>query len=45
MEEVWVAIMEINGEGALRPDNRLVFFYEEFWEIIRADVVATMEEF
>ena len=45
MEEVLVAIMGLNGEGALRLEGLPVFLYEEFCEIIRADVMTIVQEF
>ena len=44
VEEVYSAIAGLNGEGAPGPDGLPVFFYKEFWALVKGDVMATMEE-
>ena len=44
-EEIQVAIKGLNAEGAPSPNGILVPFYREFWELVRGEVMATLEEF
>ena len=44
-EEVRAAIKRLNGVGSPEPDSILVFFYRDFWDLVRLDVLATLEEF
>ena len=43
VEENCAAIKGLSGEGSQGPDGLLVFI-DEFWDIIRTEVTATMEE-
>ena len=44
-EEIQVAIRGLNAEGAPSPNGILLPFYREFWELVRGEVMATLEEF
>ena len=43
--EVKVAIRGLNSEAAPGPDGILVFFYLECWDVVGAEVMATIEDF
>ena len=44
-EEVKVAILGLNSEGAPGPDGIPIFFYSEWWDAVRPEVMATIEDF
>ena len=44
-EDVQVAIKGLNAEGATSPDGLHVFFYNEFWGLVRSNVMVPLEEF
>ena len=44
-EEVRAAIQGLNGEGAPGPDGIPVFFYQECWDLVGPEVMATIEDF
>ena len=44
-EEVRAAIRGLNGEGAPGPDGIPVFFYQECWDLVGPEVMATIEDF
>ena len=44
-EEVKAAIQGINGEGALGPDGILAFFYQQCWNLVGPEVMATIKDF
>ena len=39
-EEVWAAIIGLNGVGSLGPNDILVFFNRDFWDLVRPNVMA-----
>ena len=44
-DEVKAAIRGLNSEGAPGPDGIPVFFYLECWDVVGAEVMATIEDF
>ena len=44
-EEVKLAIRGLNGEGAPGPDGIPIFFYNDCWDTIGPEVMATLEDF
>ena len=44
-EEVKAAFQGLNGEGAPGPDGIPVFFYQQCWDIVGPEVMATIEDF
>ena len=44
-DEVKATIRGLNFEGAPGPDDIPVFFYLEFWDVVGAEVMATIEDF
>ena len=44
-EEVQAAMKGLNAEGAPGLDSLPVFFYSEYWGLVRSEVMATLEEF
>ena len=40
-----VAIQGLNGEGTLGPDGITVFFYQQCWNLVGPEVMATIEDF
>ena len=44
-EEVKSAIQGLKGEGAPGPDGILVFFYQQCWDLVGPEVMATIEDF
>ena len=43
-EELRAAIKGLNGEGSPKPDDIMMFFYKDFWDLVGPDVMATLEE-
>ena len=43
-EEVKVTIKGLNDEGSPGPDSISVFFYWDCWDLVRPDVMATLEK-
>ena len=44
-DEVKAAVRGLNNEGALEPNNILVFFYKECWDMVGQEVMAALEDF
>ena len=44
-DQVEVAIRGLNSEGTPGPDGIPVFFYLECWDVVGAEVMATIEDF
>ena len=44
-KDVRAAIKGLNGEGSLGPDGIPTFFYRDFEDLVRPNVMATVEEF
>lgn len=44
-EEIHVALMSCNGDKAPVPDDYNMRFLQEFWDIIKSDIVAVFNEF
>ena len=44
-DEVKVAICGLNSKGALGPNGIPVFFYLECWDVVGAEMMATIEDF
>lgn len=45
MEEVWGCLDECNGDKAPDPDGFNIKFYQEFWNVIKDDIMAVFNEF
>ena len=44
-EEVRAAIQGLNGEGASGPDEIPIFFYQQCWNLVGPEVMATIKDF
>ena len=43
-QEVLMAINGLNNEGAPGPDGFPVFFFREFWDLMKAEIFGTLDE-
>ncbi|MCI69696.1 RNA-directed DNA polymerase (Reverse transcriptase), partial [Trifolium medium] len=44
-EEIKSAVFALNKDGAPGPDGFAAYFYQEYWDIIKVDVVNAVIQF
>ena len=42
-EEIYIALMDMNGDKALGPDGFTVAFWQSSWELVKEEIMDLLE--